>query len=70
MSEKKFFNKEFDEFSLKKAIFYDIGQILFQNQVIVDPVPMPFLPITPIVIGKKVINCTKNIICAIKSDDY
>lgn len=66
MSEKTPLNKNIDELSVKDALVADIAEIKFRNSVIIDPAPMPFVPITPIVVGKKVINHVKKIAVAIK----
>lgn len=43
-----------------------MAEIKIRNSVIIDPAPMPFVPITPIVAGKKAINHIKKIAVAIK----
>jgi len=35
--------------------------------VIIDPVPMPFIPITPIVVGKKIFDYVKKRAALIKN---
>lgn len=66
MSEKKSLNKNIDELSIKEALIADMAEIKIRNSVIIDPAPMPFIPITPIVAGKKAINHIKKIAVAIK----
>ena len=66
MSEKTPLNKNIDELSIKDALVADIAEIKIRNSIIIDPAPMPFVPITPIVIGKKAINCVKKVAGAIK----
>lgn len=68
MSEKTPLDKNINELSIKEALSIDMGQITFRNHVIIDPAPMPFIPITPIVIGKKVIKDAKRLIYSRESD--
>jgi len=53
MSEKTPITENINELSIKEAFAADIEAIKFRSTVIIDPAPMPFIPITPIVVGKK-----------------
>ena len=67
MSDKTPKNKSIDELSVKDAFSADIAAIKFRSTVIIDPAPMPFIPITPIVVGKKAFNYAKKIAASIKN---
>ncbi len=53
--------KRLEDMTIKEALSEDITQSVFKGMVIVDPAPAPFLPITPLVIGKKAIKGIKHI---------
>jgi len=53
------FDKPLEEMTVKEALQHDVADIAFRSTVIIDPAPMPMIPITPIVIGKKAINGAK-----------
>lgn len=57
------------DMTVKEGITYDVMQIIFRNSVIIDPAPMPFIPITPVVVGKKVFNYAKKIAVSIQKAD-
>lgn len=67
MSDKNYFDKSIDELSVKEALTWDAGNILAKHTLIIDPAPLPTIPITPFVIGKKVIKGVKGIVNSIKS---
>lgn len=59
--------KSLKEMTVKEAIAYDVAEISFRSSVLVDPAPMPFIPITPIVAGKQVLNGVKKASAALKN---
>lgn len=59
--------KSFDEMTIKDALLKDVAELQFRSTVLVDPAPAPMIPITPIVIGKKIIRGTKKVFDAIKN---
>lgn len=61
MSEKTSITENINELSVKDAFVADIETIRFRSTVIIDPAPMPFVPITPIVVGKKAFNYAKRL---------
>lgn len=67
MSEKTSITEKINELSIKDAFAADIEAIKFRSTVIIDPAPIPFVPITPIVVGKKAFNYAKKITASIKS---
>ena len=52
--------KSLSDFTVKEALVTDIAAIKFRNKVIIDPAPLPFISITPIVIGAKAVKGSKN----------
>ncbi len=66
-SEKTPITENINELSIKDAFAADIETIKFRSTVIIDPAPMPFIPITPIVVGKKAFNYAKKIAASIKN---
>lgn len=67
MSEKTPITENINELSIKDAFVADIEAIEFRSTVIVDPAPMPFIPITPIVVGKKAFTYAKKLAASIKN---
>lgn len=59
--------KSLDEMTIKEALLEDVAELQFRSTVIMDPAPAPMIPITPIVIGKKIIKGTKKAFGAIKN---
>ncbi len=57
--------KSLNQMTVKEAIAYDVTEISFRSHVILDPAPTPFIPITPIVAGKKVLNGAKKVSAAL-----
>ncbi len=53
--------KTFDDMTIKEALFADISRVALKGRIIVDPAPLHFIPITPLVIGKKAIKGAKHI---------
>lgn len=70
MSEKTPIAENIDTLSVKDAFAADVEALKIRSTVIIDPAPMPFIPITPIVVGKKVINHVKKIAASIKNAVY
>lgn len=68
MSEKTPMAENIDTLSVKDAFAADVGALKFRSTVIIDPAPMPFIPITPIVVGKKAFNYAKKIAASIKNE--
>ena len=66
MSEKTPIAENIDALSVKDAFAADVEALKFRNTVIIDPAPIPFIPITPIVVGKKAFNYAKKIAASIK----
>ena len=58
--------KSLDEMTIKEALLKDVAELQLRSTVIMDPAPTPMIPITPIVIGKKIIKGTKKALDAIK----
>lgn len=67
MSEKTPITENINELSIKEAFAADIEAIKFRSTVIIDPAPMPFIPVTPIVVGKKAFDYAKKIAASIKN---
>jgi len=67
MNEKAPIAENIDALSVKDAFAADVEALKFRNTVIIDPAPMPFIPITPIVVGKKAFNYAKKIAASIKN---
>lgn len=67
MSEKTPIAENIDTLSVKDAFAADVEVLKFRSTVIIDPAPMPFIPITPIVVGKKAFNYAKKIAASIKN---
>lgn len=59
--------KSLKEMTVKEAIAYDAAEITYRSSVIIDPAPMPFIPVTPIVVGNKVLNGVKQVSVALKN---
>lgn len=59
--------KSLDEMTIKEALLKDVAELQLRSTVIMDPAPTPMIPITPIVIGKKIIKGTKKAFDAIKN---
>ena len=68
MSEKTPLAENIDTLSVKDAFAADVGALKFRSTVIIDPAPMPCIPITPIVVGKKAFNYAKKIAASIKNE--
>ena len=63
MSEKTPIAENIDTLSVKDAFAADVEVLKFRSTVIIDPAPMPFIPITPIVYGDgRLVNKFLNII--------
>lgn len=61
MNEKTPIAENIDTLSVEDSFAADVEALKFRNTVIIDPAPMPFIPITPIVVGKKSIQlCQKD----------
>lgn len=67
MIEKTPITGNIDELSVKDAFAADVEALKFRSTVIVDPAPTPFIPITPMVVGKKAFNYAKKIAASIKN---
>lgn len=67
MSEKTPIAENIDALSVKDAFAADVEALKFRNTVIIDPAPMPFIPVTPIVVGKKAFDYAKKIAASIKN---
>jgi len=67
MNEKAPIAENIDALSVKDAFAADVEALKFRNTVVIDPAPMPFIPITPIVVGKKAFNYAKKIAASIKN---
>ena len=67
MSEKTPIAENIDALSVKDAFAADVEALKFRSTVIIDPAPLPFIPITPIVVGKKVFDYAKKIAASIKN---
>lgn len=48
-------NQKDEEVSVKKAVEFDIAQIVFRTSSFIDPAPGVFIPLTRLVIGKKML---------------
>ena len=59
-------NKKMDEMTVLEALARDVGELFFRSSVIVDPAPVPFIPVTPIVVGKKMIRGAGKLFNAVK----
>ena len=55
-------NKRIEDISIKEALAADAAELSIRRYIIMDPAPMPFIPVTPIVIGKKIVNVVKSFI--------
>lgn len=55
MNKKQFTDKKAEDFTIKDALIMDRGEFLFRSHVIIDPAPMPRIPLTPIIIGSKIV---------------
>jgi len=62
MNDKKYLNKTLEELSIKEALTVDVSEIIVRSSLIIDPVPLPHIPITPVVIGLKILNGAKKLI--------
>lgn len=67
MSKKASLNKNIDELSIKDNLVTDTSKIKIRNSVTVDPASMLFIPIIPIVVGKKQLKMQKDFNCNKKS---
>lgn len=67
MIEKTPILENIDKLSVKDAFAADVEALKFRSTVIIDPAPMPFIPITPIVVGKKTFDYAKKIAASIKN---
>jgi len=67
MNEKTPIAENIDALSVKDAFAADVEALKFRSTVIIDPAPLPFIPITPIVVGKKAFNYAKKIAASIKN---
>ncbi len=56
-----------DELTIKEALKMDIKQVSSKTHILVDPAPLPMIPITPFVIGRKMVKGTKNFIRSAKN---
>lgn len=54
-----------DNLTIKEALAMDAAEIAVRSKILVDPY-MPFVPLTPIVIGKKAIKGVQSIFCILK----
>ena len=52
--------KSLEDMTIKEALKDDVAQVMLRNHVIMDPY-VPPIPITPVVIGKKIIKGAKNL---------
>ena len=57
--------KNIEDMTIKEAVTHDIAQVVVNSTIISDPAPVN-IPITPIVIGKKILNGTKKIFKGLK----
>ena len=62
MNDKKYLNKTLEELSIKEALTVDVSEIIVRSSLIIDPAPLPHIPITPVVIGLKILNGAKKLI--------
>ena len=62
MNDKKDLKKSLGEISIKEALSADVEALSFRIHVISDPAPLPQIPITPVVIGLKILNGAKKLI--------
>ena len=67
MSAKTPIAENIDALSVKDAFAADVEALKFRSTVIIDPAPLPFISITPIVVGKKAFNYAKKIAASIKN---
>lgn len=57
---------DMDKLTVKEALAMDVAQISMRRKIIVDPY-MPFLPITPLAVGKKVIEGVQSVLGIVKT---
>lgn len=63
MNEKK---KSPDNMTIKEALVRDAAEMALRSRMLIDPVPAPFIPVTPIVMAKKALSGLKKAAAAIK----
>lgn len=56
---------DMDNLTIKEALAMDAAQIATRSKILVDPY-IPFVPLTPIVVGKKVIKGVQSIFGILK----
>lgn len=56
---------DMDNLTIKEALAMDAAQIAVRSKILIDPY-MPFIPITPLVVGKKVIKGVQSIFSILK----
>lgn len=54
-------NKKIEDITIKEALLQDISQIFIKAEILSDPAPT-FVPITPVIVGKKIWSSVKNLI--------
>ena len=62
MNDKKYLNKTLEELSIKEALTVDVSEIIVRSSLIIDPAPLPHIPITQAVLGLKILNGAKKLI--------
>lgn len=54
-------NKDMDKMTIKEALRLDKERLNIWYHLMADPAPVPFVPITPFVIGKKIWDKSKKL---------